>query len=242
MAKRAELLDFAILGLLHESPMHGYELRKRLSIALGASGIFRALSYGSLYPALRALLDRGDIVEAAAPQGGSGSKRARIVYELTAAGKERFQDLAGQAGPSAWDDEGFGVHLAFFARTTEDVRLRILEGRRSRLEERLAQVREASARGRERMDAYSAALQRHGEEQAEREVRWLDELIRTERETQAESRRTPAPPAPRTTRSTTRTASTSITTRTANNSTSPATTDHHTTDHHTTDHHKGEAV
>ena len=191
MAKRAELLDFAILGLLHETPMHGYELRKRLSVALGASGIFRALSYGSLYPALRGLLDHGDIVEAAAPQGGSGSKRARIVYELTATGKERFQDLAGQAGPSAWDDEGFGVHLAFFARTTEDVRLRILEGRRSRLEERLAQVREASARSRERMDAYSAALQRHGEEQAEREVRWLEELIATERETQAESRRTP---------------------------------------------------
>ena len=178
MARRSELLDFAVLGLLHESPMHGYELRKRLNSALGA---FRALSYGSLYPALRGLLVAGWVAEVPRATGPSGSKRARIVYQLTPAGKERFQDLVGEAGPNAWEDDEFDVHLAFFARTTHEVRLRILEGRRSRLEQRLAQVREASARNRERMDAYTAALQRHGEESAEREVRWLEDLIRSER-------------------------------------------------------------
>ena len=55
MSRRSELLEFAVLGLLHESPMHGYELRKRLNAALG---VFRALSYGTLYPCLRELLDR----------------------------------------------------------------------------------------------------------------------------------------------------------------------------------------
>ena len=60
MARRADLLDFAVLGLLHESPMHGYELRKRLNTALGA---FRALSYGSLYPCLRELLATGWVRE-----------------------------------------------------------------------------------------------------------------------------------------------------------------------------------
>ena len=180
MARRAELLEFAVLGLLHESPMHGYELRKRLNTALGT---FRALSYGSLYPALRVLLDRDWIAEAPQATGGSGSRRARIVYELTHTGKERFQELVDQSGPSAWEDDEFAVHLAFFARTTHEVRLRILEGRRSRLEERLAQIREVSVRNRERLDAYTTALQRHGEEQAEREVRWLEELITTERNT-----------------------------------------------------------
>jgi DNA-binding PadR family transcriptional regulator len=164
--------------------MHGYELRKRLNSALGA---FRALSYGSLYPCLRGLLDKGWVsATEGAPTasvlgGGQASKRARIVYELTADGKEHFQEMAGHAGPTTWDDEEFDVHFAFFARTTADVRLRILEGRRSRLEERLANIRAASARNRERMDAYTAALQRHGEEAAEREVRWLEELISAER-------------------------------------------------------------
>lgn len=191
MSRRTTLLEFAVLGLLHESPMHGYELRKRLNTALGA---FRALSYGSLYPCLRELLAKGWIIEVdpgtSSPSAlGASSRRARIVYELTADGKERFQSMADQAGPASWEDDEFAVHFAFFGRTASEVRLRILEGRRSRLEERLANIREASARNRERMDAYTTALQRHGEESAEREVRWLEELITAERTSSGVPRR-----------------------------------------------------
>jgi DNA-binding PadR family transcriptional regulator len=190
MSRRSELLEFAVLGLLHETPMHGYELRKRLNAALG---VFRALSYGTLYPCLRQLLDRGWIAEAPTPpvksMATAGSKRARHVYELTAEGKEQFQDLLRQAGPASWEDDTFDVHFAFFARTEAEVRLRILEGRRSRLEERLATLRAAAAKNRERMDSYTAALQQHGEDAAEREVRWLNELITAERNIPA-----PAPP------------------------------------------------
>ena len=175
-SRRAALLEFAVLGLLHEGPLHGYELRKRLTTALG---IFRALSYGSLYPALRGLVESGLIH--ASEQDAPGSTRARITYELTAEGKEHFQELVAASGPDAWDDDDFDVRFAFFSRTEAQVRLRILEGRRSRLEERLAHIQEVSQRNRERLDSYTLALQQHGEERAEREVRWLEELINAER-------------------------------------------------------------
>ena len=185
MSRRSALLELAILGLLHDSPMHGYELRKRLNAVLGA---FRALSFGTLYPCLRDLVERGWIAENAAPadvagahQVGTGSRRARIVYKLTAEGKDQLNALLSQSGPSAWEDDTFNVHFAFFARTEADVRLRILEGRRSRLEERLDAFRSAAAQRRERLDLYTAELQRHGLDSAEREVRWLSELIETER-------------------------------------------------------------
>jgi DNA-binding PadR family transcriptional regulator len=210
VSRRSELLEFAVLGLLHESPMHGYELRKRLNAALG---VFRALSYGTLYPCLRGLLDAGLIAEtnAAEHAATAGSKRGRIVYELTADGKEHFQELIKQAGPTAWEDDTFDVHFAFFARTEAEVRLRILEGRRSRLEERLDNIRTASAKGRERIDSYTAALQRHGEDAAEREVRWLNELITAERNVPAaatsrhtgRTHATPVPPSKTHTRNTT---------------------------------------
>lgn len=182
MSKRSELLDFALLGLLHEGPAHGYQLRQRLNEALGA---FRALSYGTLYPALSGLLDRGLIAQStsrgkpvtATKQAG----RNRIVYEITAAGKETFEDSARRIDTAAYEDDGFGVRLAFFARTEADVRLRILEGRRSRVEEQLETVRANSSRSRERMDSWTTALQRHGEDSTEREVRWLTELIDAER-------------------------------------------------------------
>ena len=169
--------------------MHGYELRKRLNAVLGA---FRALSYGTLYPCLKDLVARGWIQPSQALGGGAtgpataGSSRARIVYELTADGKERLQDLLAEAGPAAWEDESFDVRFAFFARTDAAVRLRILEGRRTRLEERLDNVRAAAGRARDRMDGYTLALQQHGLEAAEREVRWLNELIETERTGTAE--------------------------------------------------------
>ncbi|HET9518494.1 MAG TPA: PadR family transcriptional regulator, partial [Actinoplanes sp.] len=40
------MLDLAILGLLQEAPMHGYEIRKELATKLGA--IRAAISYGTL--------------------------------------------------------------------------------------------------------------------------------------------------------------------------------------------------
>ena len=108
-------------------------------------------------------------------------RRSKIVYRLTAEGKERLQDLLGQSGPASWEDDGFGVHFAFFGLTQADIRLRILEGRRSRLEERLEAFRAAATRRRERVDSYTLELQRHGLESVEREVRWLNELIASER-------------------------------------------------------------
>ena len=85
------MLELAILGLLLESPMHGYELRKRLTGLLGA---FRAFSYGSLYPALRRMQAAGLIAEDAAP-AGTPVRRARRVYQLTDAGRQRPDPGAG---------------------------------------------------------------------------------------------------------------------------------------------------
>jgi len=68
------------------------------------------------------------------------------------------------------------------ARTDAATRLRILEGRRSRLEERIDGFRSALTRTRERVDSYTLELQRHGLESVEREVRWLNELIESERQ------------------------------------------------------------
>jgi DNA-binding PadR family transcriptional regulator len=79
------VLEIAVLGLLNESPMHGYELRKRLSSLLGT---FRAFSYGSLYPTLRRLSQAGWITEESSFDATSArSRRGKRVYQLTAEGQ-----------------------------------------------------------------------------------------------------------------------------------------------------------
>lgn len=179
MTRRGVALEVAVLGLLHDTPMHGYELRKQVNALLGWS---RILSYGTLYPCLKALGRAGHIVAAESEDAETRSRRARIVYRLTAEGKEHFAQLLEESGPAAWDDDTFGVRFAFFARTSAASRVRILEGRRSRLEERLDNVRQAAQRGRERTDAYTRELQRHGLEAVEHEISWLTELIDRERD------------------------------------------------------------
>jgi DNA-binding PadR family transcriptional regulator len=175
MARKAASLELAVLGLLHESDLHGYELRKRLNLLLGWG---RLLSYGSLYPALKRLLRAGwiDEVEAASP---GVSRRQRIVYQITPAGKQFFGREITDTGPAAWEDDNFNMRFAFFSRTDADVRLRILEGRRSRLQERLDRATHAA--GGE--DRYLSELRRHSIDSVEREVRWLTDLINAERTT-----------------------------------------------------------
>ncbi|GAA1250167.1 PadR family transcriptional regulator [Pseudonocardia aurantiaca] len=178
------MLELAILGLLQEAPVHGYELRKQLGLRLGG---FRVFSYGSLYPALRRLTRAGLIVEdpeQQVPEPGTWSRRSRRVYRITAEGKERLSELLSEAGPSAWDDDGFGVHIAFFSRTPAEARMRILEGRRRAVEERREGLRAALSRAGEQIDRYTQELHQLGLDTCEREVRWLNELIATERATQ----------------------------------------------------------
>jgi DNA-binding PadR family transcriptional regulator len=172
VARKGTALEMAVLGLLHESPLHGYELRKRLNLLLGWT---RLLSYGSLYPALKRMLREGVITEVTNP--GNVSLRQRITYQITAKGREAFAAEVTDDGPSAWEDESFNMRFAFFSRTSADVRLRVLEGRRSRLQERLDRQRHALGGD----DRYLSELRRHAIESVEREVRWLTDLITAER-------------------------------------------------------------
>lgn len=182
MARRGETIELAVLGLLHESPMHGYELRKRLNLMLGWG---RVLSYGSLYPALKKMLRASWIEERTAKVPGAvTTRRPRIVYQLTETGDSEFVRLMSEVGPTAWEDDNFDIRFAFFGRTDMEIRLRVLEGRRTRLQERLERVQSQLQLTQKEMDQYASELQRHGVESVEREVRWLSDLITAERNRQ----------------------------------------------------------
>jgi DNA-binding PadR family transcriptional regulator len=169
------VLELAILGLLKERAMHGYQLSKRLADTLGA---FWKVSYGSLYPALKRL-EREGAVESAFPREEVG--RRKNVYRITAKGEEMFSALLQEAGEESWEDNRFRVRLAFFQYLKPDTRLRLLEKRRAYLEDRLSQIKTSLAKARERIDNYTLSLMRHGEEATQQDIKWLDDLIKNER-------------------------------------------------------------
>lgn len=178
------MLELAILGLLKERPMHGYELRKQLGQRLG---LFWTVSFGSLYPTLKKLERRG-MVEKVADDTDERPRRKQV-YRITAAGEDDFLALLGELDGDTLGEEKFSLRLTFFSYLRPEIRLRLLERRRVYLDERLAQAERALQRAlRLRADTYTIALMRHGKNGLHNDIVWLDELIAAERARISEER------------------------------------------------------
>jgi DNA-binding PadR family transcriptional regulator len=80
-------MKFALLSLLQERPMHGYEMMKALE---EKSGGFYSPSAGSVYPTLQMLEDRGLVTS----QEVEGKK----VYNITDAGRASLADYQKSEG------------------------------------------------------------------------------------------------------------------------------------------------
>ena len=175
MRSRSESLEFALLGLLSQTPLHGYELRKRMGTIFGP---FRALSFSVLYPQLRRMLEAGLIEESVVD---SPSRRSRIVYDITDEGQARFENLTETVSPETWEDEGFEIRFAFFSPTSSKNRVRILEGRHRRLKEKAEILRGELEKSPIGIDKYLEEWRRHSLDSADREIAWLEKMIKTER-------------------------------------------------------------
>jgi DNA-binding PadR family transcriptional regulator len=198
------MLEIAVLGLLREQPLHGYELKKRLGETLG---FLWGVSYGSLYPALRRLEREGAIEVVAEPHAlapappiaatgslkgdlaaarrtareAKPSRRTRKAYRITPAGVARFEELLLADDPHADEDKAFALKLAFCSDLPAAARVELLERRHVALLTRLNQSRRAIAT---RNDRYSRALVEHRTRSIQRDLEWVEELLEAERATE----------------------------------------------------------
>ena len=170
------MLELAILGLLKERAMHGYQLSKRLTDSLGG---FWRVSYGSLYPTLRRLGQQG-AVERVFDEQQVG--RRKNVYRIAERGEDLFRKLLEEGAAEATsEDNRFRIRLAFFKYLAPETRIRLLERRRAFLEDRLATITSSLAGTRERFDTYTLSIMQHGRDATEHDIAWLDGLIAAER-------------------------------------------------------------
>jgi DNA-binding PadR family transcriptional regulator len=80
-----------LLGILKESPKHGYEIKKTIKEKIG---IFTSSENKSIYYPLKIMEKKGLIKKSVAKGQG---KLLRYVYSITARGEKEFLDLALQA-------------------------------------------------------------------------------------------------------------------------------------------------
>jgi DNA-binding PadR family transcriptional regulator len=171
------MLELAVLGLLKERPMHGYQLSRELGDSLG--GLWR-VSYGSLYPTLRRL-ERDGAIESQ-PGDDRGARRKKKVYRITSLGEQLFLELLQETPhDTQTEDARFRMRLAFFRYLPPETRIRLLERRRQALQQRLATIAESTRAGRGGADDYARALMEHHRETIGSDITWLEGLIAAER-------------------------------------------------------------
>ena len=193
------MIDLAILGLLTEQELHGYELKKRLGELLASRA---SVSFGSLYPALARLEAQGCVkaVEqrtavAGAPMTGSlvgelAAFKARVresalvkggrgkkVYGITDAGRTRLLELLSD--PDVSDDRAFTLRVAFARHLDPSARLELFERRRTELLARRDDLRRRAAA--RQSDRYLGALRERDTDHLAHDLAWLDRLIDAER-------------------------------------------------------------
>ncbi len=95
----------ALLRLLSERPMHGYDVIRELEARSG--GLWRP-SPGSVYPTLQLLEDEGLVA--------AEEREGRRVYSLTEAGRAAVRDL-GREGAAPWEVEEVPEELTSLRRT-----------------------------------------------------------------------------------------------------------------------------
>lgn len=196
------MLELAILGLLKEQQLHGYELKKRLVDTLGGSQ--SGVSFGSLYPALRRLeragavaviedLGAGTPIPLTGSLGGelaafrarrpaTRATRGRKVYRITERGEQLFSELLVTESSSAEDERLFNLRLAFARYLPPGARIGMLERRRAQLVERLSRLSARVRNGRDRLDSYARSLLEHDREATEHDLSWIERLLSAERE------------------------------------------------------------
>jgi len=113
------MLDYIILGMIYDDNLTGYDIKKYIENGIG---VFYKASYGSLYPALKKLTEKGFLTMYEEPLGS----RQKNYYKITNEGKKVFLDWL--VLPINVLD-GTNTHLAkvyFFDKLSSDIRERQL--------------------------------------------------------------------------------------------------------------------
>jgi DNA-binding PadR family transcriptional regulator len=76
-----------ILGFLREREYHGYELKKEIQRRMG---VWTDIKFGSIYHALRKLVERGSVARVGEEK--QSGRPDRTIYRITEQGREEFQD------------------------------------------------------------------------------------------------------------------------------------------------------
>lgn len=125
------MIELVTLGMLMQGRMSGYDIKK---ITEQTIGIFYTMSYGSLYPALKRLVNEGLVFE----EETNDSKNKKL-YEITEKGQQQF--IAWLREPLKSSKREYMVKVFFYDYLDEETRLLNLADYQRSIERQLEQMK-----------------------------------------------------------------------------------------------------
>ncbi len=163
----------AILGMLMEKPMHGYELKQYLE---ERTGVFWMINYGSMYPTLKSL-EKDGCVEWERDE----SIPVKKVYEITKRGEETFHDLLKErVGKEVHVRDEFTLHLFFLDYLSKKEAKNLLNAKREGNMKVLEELRSKKELASMYLSKFRFEALKRGIMHIETELKWLDELLEKE--------------------------------------------------------------
>jgi DNA-binding PadR family transcriptional regulator len=160
-----------VLGMLAQQPMSGYDIKRRLK---NLAWLIGDMSFGSLYPALHALLNDGLVTVSVT---ASRDKPPRKVYSVSEAGKTALEEWANQSELSNTSLKGFVMRLNMASTLSQPALVRQLKQRREQvsahhttIQQQLDALDNETDLGRHLVMSYGLTL-------ASAELAWLDEAL-----------------------------------------------------------------
>ncbi len=169
-------LSLAILGLISQRPLAGYDLRK--IFATTPMGHFSS-SPGAIYPALKRIEEANWIRGVTA---GEHSRRPRVVYETTTHGRKVLKDHLSQ--PVTKEDvirhmDSLLIRFAFMDGIVgREMAVRFLRDFAARINAHLADLRRYFERARDILPACGKLAMEHGIQSYEVNAQWARRAIR----------------------------------------------------------------
>lgn len=170
------MLEMAILGVLKEQPMHGYELRHYLSFIVGH---IWQLSYGTLYPALRRLEKRGELTRKTVREGRGPAKH---VYAMTETGEQKFVERLAHVSSltEISDSHKFNLRLVFFRYLPTEARQELLRQRLEFLHQNRESLTEMEQFPSSSLDSFRRSLISYHASMNGAEIAFVEKLLQEE--------------------------------------------------------------
>lgn len=120
------MLELSALGLLQRQPLHGYRLKQQLEVFMGSC---ISVNYGAIYPLLKRLEKRGDII--AGEEEASQAGPSRKIYEITEQGRNVWRKQMQSHPQESWINSRsrFYIKYFFFNDLDPEERIKLLEHR-----------------------------------------------------------------------------------------------------------------